>query len=211
MQILIGLLGGLMGTVVGGAVTWFTTDRTLRRKLEQSYDKELRTARIAAYKQLWQITSSLPRYAWPVNPTRSELRALIEEFHSWYFAVGGLFLSQKSKDAYFDMMNALDDAAGRRIVDDTRVDSSTYEQLFEYGESLRIELGADIGTGLQSRVPSTKLRRAKVPHEPITDLASSSLALPISPQQRPPQPDSEPAIDPDRASEQQSQSGTRPG
>jgi len=167
-----------MGTVAGGTLTWFTTAWTLRRELEHGYHKELRAERVTAYKQLWQMTSSLPRYAWPEYPTRSELRTLIEKFHTWYFEIGGMFFSEKSKIAYFVMMNALDGAAGRLIADDTRVDGPTYENLFNTGEQLRIELAVDIGTGLKSRVHSRRLRAAKAPPEPVTDPVRSSLAAP---------------------------------
>jgi hypothetical protein len=64
--------------IAGGTITWLTSRWTLQRELEQSYDKELRAERLNAYKQLWQLTEALPRYHWPKNPTRREIRELIE-------------------------------------------------------------------------------------------------------------------------------------
>ena len=163
MQLLVGLLGGLIGSVAGGSLTWLTTRWTVRRQLEHSYDKELRTERAAAYRQLWQITGALPRYQWPAKATRSDLRDLIERFHRWYFEVGGLFFSCTAKSAYFQMMDALDSAAGRRAGDDTEIDDQSYEPLFQAGEQLRLCLAADIGTGLRPQISSTPLPPAVRP------------------------------------------------
>ncbi|MEU9785554.1 hypothetical protein AB0H92_32120 [Streptomyces phaeochromogenes] len=163
MQLLIGLIGGLMGSLVGGVLAWLTTRWTLRQELEHGYDKELRTERLTAYRKLWQLTGALPRYPWPANPTRSDLRNLIERCHSWYFEVGGLLFSQKTKDAYFEMMNSLDRAAGRQVSDDTRVVDEVFEDLFIAGERLRLHLAADIGTSLRPKVLSPQLRPAEAP------------------------------------------------
>ncbi|MFF3327817.1 hypothetical protein [Streptomyces sp. NPDC002889] len=163
MQLLIGLLGGIMGSVTGGFLTWLTTRWTLRRELAHSYDKELRAERVPAYKRLWQITGALPRYPWPANPTRSDLRALIEKCHSWYFEVGGLFFSQETKDAYLEMMNALDSAAGRQAGDSTEVEDDVVQGLFIVGERLRLHLAAEVGAGLRPQISSTQLRPAESP------------------------------------------------
>jgi hypothetical protein len=163
VQLLIGILGGLMGTVVGGVLTWFATRWKLRLELEHNYDKELRTERIAAYKQLWQITRALPRYHWPTKPTRSDLRDLIEICHSWYFEVGGLFFSQETKDTYFTMMDTLDRVAGRQAGNKAEVDDDVLRELFIVGERLRLQLAADVGTGLRPQVSSSQLRAAKDP------------------------------------------------
>jgi hypothetical protein len=165
MQLLVGLLGGVIGSIAGGSLTWASTRWTLRRQLEHSYDKELRSERLAAYRQLWQITGALPRYQWPSKASRSDLRQLMKQFHRWYFDVGGLFFSQAAKDAYFEMMNALDATAGRRIDDDTEVDDVAFLGLFRAGELLRLQLAADVGTGLQPQVASLQLRPVKSPDE----------------------------------------------
>jgi hypothetical protein len=163
VQLLIGILGGLMGTVVGGVLTWLTTRWKLRLELEHNYDKELRTERIVAYKQLWQITGALPRYHWPTKPTRSDLRDIIETCHSWYFEVGGLFFSQGTKDAYFTMIDKLDQAAGRQTGNKAEVDDDVLRELFIVGERLRLHLAADVGTGLRPQVSSSQLRAAEDP------------------------------------------------
>lgn len=160
MQLLIGLLGGLIGSIVGGTITWLTSRWTLQRELEHSYDKELRAERLNAYKQLWQLTEALPRHHWPKNPTRSEIRELIERCHTWYFDVGGLFFSQKTKDAYFKVMNALDKVTGRKAGDNTPVTDDIVRDLFDLGERLRLNMAADVGTGLRPRVPSEQLQPA---------------------------------------------------
>lgn len=163
VQLLVGLLGGIIGSAVGGGLTLLTTRMTLRRELEHSYDRELRMERVTAYQQLWRITGALPRYQWPSKTTRSDLRDLIERFHTWYFEAGGLFFSQPAKDAYFAMMNALDRAAGRQANDTTEVDDQEFAGLFAAAEQLRIRLAMDIGAGLEPAVISPQLRPAMSP------------------------------------------------
>ncbi|MFF5113603.1 hypothetical protein [Streptosporangium sp. NPDC000509] len=74
-----------------------------------------------------------------------------------------MFLSQDAKNAYFEMMNALDDAAGRKVGDDTAVEDHIYEAIFRTGEQLRLQLAADVGTGQQPRVISSQLRPPETP------------------------------------------------
>jgi hypothetical protein len=165
VQLLVGLLGGLIGSVTGGSLTWLTTRWTVSRELVHSYDRDLRTERITAYRQLWQITGALPRYQWPTRVTRSDLRDLIGRFHTWYFEVGGLFFSQAAKDAYFEMLNVLDSAAGRKPGDGMEINDLVFSELFNKAELLRIRLAADVGTGLRAEVTSAELRPAAAPHE----------------------------------------------
>jgi hypothetical protein len=161
MEVVIGLASGIVGATAGGLVTWWTTRSRLRTELAYGYDKELRSERVAIYRKLWAITASLPRYYWPMKPSRSDLRRLIEEFHGWYFQDGGLFLTRETKAAYLEMMNRLDDAAGREADDVAQVSDAILTSLFEAGESLRVQLANDVGAGHRPRVPSRRLPAAK--------------------------------------------------
>jgi hypothetical protein len=138
---------------VGG----LTTRWRLRTELEYGYDKELRSERVAAYRKLWPITADLPRYYWPTKPSRSDLRRLIEQCHGWYFQDGGLFLTPETKGAYLEMMDRLDEAAGREADDATHVSDAVLTSLFEATERLRIQLTNDVGAGHRPQVPSRPL------------------------------------------------------
>ena len=162
MEVVIGLASGIIGATAGGLVTWWTTRSRLRTELEYGYDKELRSERVAIYRKLWPITASLPRYYWPMKPSRSGLRRLIEEFHGWYFQdSGGLFLTLETKAAYLKMMDRLDEAAGREADDAAPVSDAMLTSLFEAAEGFRIQLANDVGAGHRPQVPSRPLPPAK--------------------------------------------------
>jgi hypothetical protein len=112
---------------------------------------------VTAYTKLWPITAHLPRYYWPKKPSRSDLRNLIEEFHGWYFQDGGLFLTPETKAAYLEMMDRLDEAAGREADDATPVSDAILTSLFEAAERLRVQLAIDVGAGHRPQVPSRPL------------------------------------------------------
>jgi hypothetical protein len=161
MEFLIGVLGGVLGAVAGGVIAWWTTKSRLRTELQYGYDKELRSERIAAYRTLWRITASLPRYWWPSKPARSDLRRVIEECHSWYFEGGGLIFSPETKTAYLNMMDRLDEAAGRAVDDSSPVPDSGLASLFDAAEHLRVQLAVDVGAGHRPELPSRPLPPAE--------------------------------------------------
>jgi hypothetical protein len=73
MELLVGLLGALIGTAAGGPSAFLTGRAQMRRELAYAYDRELRARRMDAYMSLYKRTGKLPRY-WPTNPKRKELR-----------------------------------------------------------------------------------------------------------------------------------------
>jgi hypothetical protein len=58
-------------------------------------------------------------------------------------------------------MNALDKVAGRQAGDNTPVTDDIVRDLFVLGEGLRLNMAADVGTGLRPRVPSEQLQPAE--------------------------------------------------
>ena len=92
----LGLLTGVVLALVGS-----------RQRLEVEYDIELRKHRIEAYQALWKILEPLAYYSPPSAVTYAVARDLSQALRSWYFEVGGLFLSEGSREAYFDLQKGL--------------------------------------------------------------------------------------------------------
>lgn len=69
--------------------------------------KELWSRRFEVYKNLFQITAILPQY--PMNPkvTYGSLMQASEQMRDWYFEVGGLLLSVKTRDKYFKVQKMI--------------------------------------------------------------------------------------------------------
>jgi hypothetical protein len=75
--------------------------------LQVEYDKSLRDHRIASYKPLWASLVKLARYPEPVPLPHADVRPFSEALRKWYFEDGGLFMSEETRDKYFDLQDGL--------------------------------------------------------------------------------------------------------
>jgi hypothetical protein len=153
------ILAGLIGAVIGGFISWVTTNARLRRELELLYDRELREKRVAAYSALWRKTKRVPRARLRGEVTGESLQAVREDWHNWYYDEGGIYMSVSVRDAYFAAAAALQtaaDAASGRDVDDDE-----YARVYQRTKALRDALTADIGARVEPQVGSNRrfLRR----------------------------------------------------
>jgi hypothetical protein len=144
----------LLGLVLGGAITFFTTRAQLRIEASHAYDRSLRDLRLSHYQALFHLTEVLPR-EWGATgpPQRGELIATRERFHAWYFSesAGGMFLSQSSRQAYFALQNDLQTAA-RSIADNSGVVGEPHSSTLRVRASgLRHQLAADLGVAEKPR------------------------------------------------------------
>jgi hypothetical protein len=110
---------GVIGAVFGGvglvlaAIITFLKDRQIAnlkviQDLQIEYDKDLRIRRIKSYEKLWECL--LPLAKWPeTDPlTYDRVEPLSKALRDWYFgAGGGLFMSEESRDRYFDLQDGL--------------------------------------------------------------------------------------------------------
>jgi hypothetical protein len=157
LELIIGLLGALLGTAGGALATFMTGRAQMRRELQYSYDRDLRTRRMDAYVSLYRQTGNMPRY-WTTTPARSHLNAWASALGDWYFKeAGGLFLSDPARNAYLSLLEVMatianDDSSGERLSEDE------VQRLWRAGQALRRQLTADIGAAedpqLRGRHPS---------------------------------------------------------
>jgi hypothetical protein len=71
-----------------------------------------------------------------------ELSDFSEAFEAWYFGeAGGLFLSDKARDAYHSMLEVMATVAGEGSKEDQLTDEDT-ERLWRGGQALRRRLAA---------------------------------------------------------------------
>jgi hypothetical protein len=151
MELIVGMFGALLGTIAGAVSTAMATRLQMRRELEFAYDRQLRAERLDRYVELHRATAAFPRY-WPdENPTRKRFSEVLEELNHWYFAGGGLFLTDEAREAYIELLNAIPDirAAGHEeeTISDKEVDT-----LWRRGQRLRRQLTADIGSAQRPTV-----------------------------------------------------------
>jgi Zn-dependent oligopeptidase len=122
------------------------------RDLQAKYDETLHNSRITTYQNLWGRLQVLAKYARSEPVTPSRLRKLSVDLREWYFDVGGLFLSDNSRDQYFALQDAIVAELKRNFADDKEVDDDSFETLRLAGSGLRDHLSSDLGSRKAPRV-----------------------------------------------------------
>jgi len=120
---------------LGALVSHFLTQR---RGLDLAVYKH----RGEVYKLLWQKTSLLPNWPRRKDVTYALIRALSVELRTWYFEVGGVYLSDPARKAYGNLQTVLNKF-------ETAPDSETlatehYDLLRDRCSDLRSELTHDL-------------------------------------------------------------------
>jgi hypothetical protein len=146
-EVVVGLLG-LVGVLVTAVITALATAAKVKQDLEADYDLALRNERLAAYRELWRRLEPLAKYFRAQEVTRRRLRELGTELRSWYFQTGGIYLTERSRDAYFALMDGLSAAVGV----DEEPDPGKVEDLGERGSALRTSLVEDVRTRRESQL-----------------------------------------------------------
>jgi hypothetical protein len=120
---LVVLSAGGAATVVAGLAGWLGkvwSDRILQgqkslaesvlqsQKLTGEIDADLRKRRIDAYAPLWKATGVLPQWPRAAGVSYEQLQDLSKQLRSWYYEVGGIYLSRSShQGAYSPLQDAL--------------------------------------------------------------------------------------------------------
>ena len=131
----VGLIAGVLGTAYKS-----------RKALESEYDIDLRKARIEVYKELWSALELLAKYS-PPPFSRGSVEQLSVTLRRWYFERGGIFLSKRARNAYFDLQEAL--VQTLECIDDP---TPLRELLRERGSALRTAMAEDIATRVAPRL-----------------------------------------------------------
>ncbi len=74
--------------------------------LQSDIDKDIRTQRLQHYQKLWGLMINLPKYPEPAVLDSQSLKTLSGLLRNWYFEGGGLVMSWKTRDKYFDLQDA---------------------------------------------------------------------------------------------------------
>lgn len=113
-QVLAAVLGALGGLLSGAVAAWATLRaKKIDRVLEQaklwvgSYETKVLEQRLIEYRKLWKLTArSSLRVVDQLTPTAADAFAV--ELTRWYYEDGGMFLSEASRDRFFDARSALE-------------------------------------------------------------------------------------------------------
>lgn len=139
LKAFIGFALGIVGTYLG--LYW-----KVRKELTADYDKDLRSDRLKVYPELWKHTEVLAYYSPPGPVTARGMRELSVQLRSWYYCVGGLFLSEGARDAYFMLQKALTTLHAPASDAEVELDPGQASTLRALASDLRTALTADVGS-----------------------------------------------------------------
>jgi hypothetical protein len=129
------------------------------KRLEVEYDIALRNHRIEAYQALWKILAPLAYYSPPSAVTYGLARDLSRALRSWYFEVGGLFLSELTREAYFDLQKGLGGVIKEPVEHDhLPVADKLFERLRGTASTLRTATTQDVATRVKPRRTALRMR-----------------------------------------------------
>ena len=155
---------GVVGLVAGIAGTAYKS----RKALEAEYDIDLRKARVDVYMKLWSELQVLAKYS-PTAFNRATVEQLSVALRRWYFEQGGLFLSERARDKYFDLQEALVQTLGGR--DDP---TPLRELLRTRGSNLRTALAEDVATRVAPRLGDKRAKDVEIPGDKrVSDTAAA--------------------------------------
>jgi hypothetical protein len=95
------LIAGFISGAITAVITYLATVAKTRLDLAVEYDKGLRKDRLDVYLKLWPMLKPLAKYS-ASEPARYQIvKQVSENMRDWYFDVGGIYLSKRSRGPYF--------------------------------------------------------------------------------------------------------------
>ena len=142
----------VVGALVGIISTYISAKQKFRDDLQAKFNESLHQSRVNTYQKLWEQLQVLAKYARPYPVTHHRLRKLAEDLRKWYFEVGGLFLTDNSRDAYFALHDSIVAELAKKIPEDQELSDPSFETIREKGSALRTNLSADLRSRSQPEI-----------------------------------------------------------
>jgi hypothetical protein len=151
------LTKAIVSFALGAVGTYIALVSKVRKDLEAAYDKDLRTARLAAYKDLWGLLEPLAKYE-PLGPVSGAvLKELSQKLRHWYFTQGGIYLTDDTRDAYFGLQDALTSVVAECTSLTKELAASEFEAIRKKGSWVRTWMTRDVGTRKRPMLDSERL------------------------------------------------------
>jgi uncharacterized surface anchored protein len=132
------------GALVGIISTYLSAKQKFRDDLQAKFNESLHESRVTSYQKLWEQLQVLAKYARPRPVTPERLRTLAEDLRTWYFEVGGLFLTDNSRNAYFALQDAIVTELAKKHPENRELVGAVFEEIRQKGSNLRTNLSTDL-------------------------------------------------------------------
>ena len=141
------LIAGLFGLITGIIVTYLAAILKYRKEIEIDFDRELREKREDVYSELMKILAYFARYDLPEQINKITLEDKSIRLREWFFNQGGLFLSDKSRDPYFDLKKQIGKLLDKPSYGESPSleDTDEFKKIIATASLLRHNLAKDIG------------------------------------------------------------------
>lgn len=145
-KIQIVIISGLVGAVVAyiGAIL---NDIVMTRSF---VDKTLLNKRAELYKEAWKYTELLSNFCGKDDVFIKQYEKVSKDLHSWYFNIGGIYLSALSQRAFSNLQLALINVYNHDIAEEV-VSEKTKEKIRGLGSLFRTRLTDDLLSRRSSR------------------------------------------------------------
>src|SRR5262245_9120640 len=129
----VALVSGLITTAVTG---WLSA----RAKVSE----ELRELRLTEYPPLWKRTSIVSRHP-QTNASYDDLKGLHFDLRQWYYGLGGVAMSKRSRDRFMELQKLIGTHLARDAnTEKSELEPDTYEGVRELASALRTGLTDDL-------------------------------------------------------------------
>jgi hypothetical protein len=136
------LVSAAIGVVAGAVATAYKS----RKDLEAQYDIKLREERIEAYKVLWKVLEPLAYYS-PEKPLTYKLAHDVSgDLRKWYYETGGLLISERTREPYFDLQRALAEIRRADAKPEDALEEPAIDAVKQLGSRLRTSTTDDVAT-----------------------------------------------------------------
>jgi hypothetical protein len=146
MEITDKVIEAVLSAILGGLIAYLTMSVKIRKDLVAKYDLDLRSRRIEVYRKLWKHLQPLAKYSRSQPFTKACASTLSDALRAWYFEVGGIFLSERTRDAYFDLQEKLQEIEYDQDIPDDGNEIPNFRSLRKLGSTLRTAMARDVGT-----------------------------------------------------------------
>ncbi len=159
----------VISALLGVFGSYLAARQKFRDDLQAKYDESLRNDRLKAYKNLWALTKTLPLYARTEAVTGHKLKEMAIDLRKWYFEDGGIFLTDNSREAYFELQKKIQKVLKNQQADLTaELDDGTFEAVRKLGSKLRTNLSSDLRSRKQPELGELQIKSEK-PERLTTD------------------------------------------